>query len=324
MKTLTKAAFLSAVLLLAAAPAKSVVTEYVVPSGPLITLQDGRTIDGHVVGIDQTNVVVQSNDGVSETLPRSTIRTVTFKTVTGSTLTGELVGWTSGVYQIATPEAAIKIHSTMPQVVVPAEPIIAADDGKVEEVVVEDIASDDVVDEEDVAAEDVTAEEVVEEEAQAATTEDAGQGNSQTIAAVTVDEANANGIAEPSDDVAEVQDAAATPTSDVRIQVSVENSKENGPPIAFNIALSKAAESSVVLIYATIDGTAINGQDYEPNRGVVVIKPGEQTARIEAPVIDDDEKEEQEHLQLFLTVDPTVAVVENRQIIATIDDDDQG
>ena len=102
VKTLTKAAFLSAVLLLAAAPAGSAVTEYVVSTGPLITLQDGRTIDGHVVGIDQTNIVVQSDDGVAERLPRSTVRTVTFETAAGGVLTGELVGWASGVYQIAT------------------------------------------------------------------------------------------------------------------------------------------------------------------------------------------------------------------------------
>ncbi|NJO37962.1 MAG: hypothetical protein HC871_10540 [Rhizobiales bacterium] len=118
------------------------------------------------------------------------------------------------------------------------------------------------------------------------------------------------------------QEAALAPSADLRIQVSVENSQESGPPVAFNVQLSRPSETSVVLIYATIDGTAVNGQDYEANRGVVVLKPGEQVARIEAPVIDDADQEEQEHLQLFLTVDPAVATVESRQIVATIDDDD--
>lgn len=294
--TWIRAALVAAPLFLGAVPALGAVTEFVVPTGPLITLQDGQTIDGHIIGIDQTNIIVQTTDGATQTLPRATVRAVAFETVTGRRLTGELIGWTSGVYQITTPEAAIKVYSTMPAVAAPAEPAVAADSEEPQETV----------------------------EARAPETEDAGQGSSKAIAAVTVDE-TANGIDDDaSSDIVGTQDAAATPTASLSIQVSVENSKENGPPIAFNIELSEPSESSVVLIYATIDGTAINGQDYEANRGVVVIKPGEQTARIEASVIDDSEQEEQEHLQLFLTVDPTVAVVENRQIVATIDDDDQG
>ncbi len=281
--------------MLGAAPTLGAVTEFVVPTGPLISLQDGETIDGHIIEIDQTNIVVQTADGDTRSLPRSTVQTVTFETVTDRKLEGELVGWTSGVYQIATPEAAIKVYSTMPATADPAE-TVAADGGAEREVA----------------------------DAAASETEGAGQGSSQAIAAVTVDE-TANGVdADASNEAADTQTAAATPTAELSIEVSVESSKENGPPVVFNIELSEPSDSSVVLIYATIDGTAINGQDYEANRGVVVIKPGERTARIEAPVIDDDEKEDQEHLQLFLTVDPTVAVVENRQIVATIDDDDQG
>ena len=271
------------------------VTEFVVPSGPLITLQDGRAIDGHIISIDQTNIVIQTNDGGTETLPRSTVANVAFETVTGRELVGELIGWTSGVYQIATPEAAIKVYSTMPASTSPSTPVVAAStDARNENTNV-------------VAPE---------------TTEAAGQGSSPAIAALNVDE-TANG-GDTASDVVDTESAAATPASDLSIEVSVENSKENGPPVAFNIQLSAPSKDSVVLIYATIDGTAINGEDYEANRGVVVIKPGEQIARIEAPVIDDTEVEKQEHLQLFLTVDPTVAVVKNRQIIATIDDDDQG
>ncbi|MDH3661255.1 MAG: hypothetical protein OEU92_14715 [Alphaproteobacteria bacterium] len=270
-------------------------TEFVVPSGPLITLQDGRAITGHIVRIDQTDVVIQTDDGATQTLPRATVESVAFETITGRKLVGELVGWTPGVYQITTAEAAIKVYSTMPAAIIATEPAIAPDSPE-----------QDVV------------------EAGAPEAADAGEGSSQAIAAVAVDE-TANGT-ESGTSSAPVgsQNAAVTPTSNLSITVSVENSKENGPPVAFNIELSEPSEKSVVLIYATIDGTAINGQDYEANRGVVVIKPGEMVARIEAPVIDDTDQEEQEHLQLFLTVDPTVAVVENRQIIATIDDDDQG
>ncbi|MEZ5932276.1 MAG: Calx-beta domain-containing protein [Alphaproteobacteria bacterium] len=293
MNILTKAAVVFMALLVTAAPARSAVTEFVVPSGPVITLQDGRTIEGHVVEMNQAAIIVLAANGARESLPRSTIRTVTFKTVTGQEIAGELVGWRAGVYQLATPEAAVKVYSIMPTAIEPPEPAVAAG-----------------------GAERKTAAATAGDEA------DVGQGGPQTVVAAATDQtpASVNGTDRAA---AGTQEAALTPTSDLSIQVSVENSKENGPPVAFNIQLSRPSDSSVVLIYATIDGTAVNGQDYEANRGVIVLKPGEQVARIEAPVIDDTEKEGQEHLQLFLTVDPTVATVESRQIIATIDDDDQ-
>ena len=108
----------------------------------------------------------------------------------------------------------------------------------------------------------------------------------------------------------------------IEIEISAQNAIENSKPIAFDIELSRASENSVVLIYATIDDTAINGEDYEAARGVLVIEAGDTKARIEAPVINDDISEELEAVQLFLTVDPSVAVVKNRQIVATIEDDD--
>ncbi len=288
---LGRAALIAAALFAGPVAAQSAETEFVVPTGPLITLQDGQAIDGHIIKLDQTNIVIQAADGATQILPRSTVQSVAFETVTGRKLIGELIGWTSGIYQITTSEAALKIYSTMPATAAPVQ-IEIAEDREQEPV-----------------------------QAEALVAVDAGQGSSQTIAAVTVDDTT-----DRIDDGAAdgTTQAAATPTATLSIEVSVENSKENGPPVVFNIELSEPSESSVVLIYATIDGTAINGQDYEANRGVVVMKPGERTARIEALVIDDTEKEDQEHLQLFLTVDPTVAVVENRQIIATIDDDDQG
>ncbi len=277
-------------LLLLCAQEAMAASEYVVPGGPLITVQGGRTIDGHVVGIDQTNVVIRTENGAEETLPRSTVESVAFETVTGQRLVGELVGWTSGVYQIATPDAAIKIYSTPPASL--AAP--AATDTPARTVAENrDERSLPIVPRMDDTAPEPAAAKTAEEMAAAET----------------------NGVVD-------AQDAALTPPSDLSIEVSVENSKENGAPVAFDIALSKSPETSVVLIYATIDGTAVEGEDYEANRGVLVIKPGERTARIEASVIDDDQSEGQETVKLFLTVDPTVASVESREIVATIDDDD--
>jgi len=336
------ALFLPFFVLIAGVPANANVTEFVVPAGPRITLQDGREILGHIIQIDQTNIVILTTDGIRETVPRSTVEGLTFDTIAGEELIGELVGWSPGIYQIATEAAAIKVYSAMPAV--PAEPepapepapTLAEESGPEGETVAEEesVAAEESVPEDEATGNLAANAAEVSPPAPAsalaapapASAEVTGsdQSGSETITAAVAN-TEPNGIdRDPSQSVAGVQDAAVSPQSDLSIEVSVENSRENGPPVVFNIELSKPSENSVVLIYATIDGTAVNGEDYEANRGVVVIKAGEQKARIEATVIDDSEKEEQEHLQLFLTVDPTVAVVESRQIIATIDDDDQG
>lgn len=305
-----RAACLGLPLTLTAMPVFGTVTEYVVPGLPLITFQDDRSIEGHIVRIDQQDIVIQTPDGQSRTLPRSTVDSVAFETVTGEPIVGELLGWSLGIYQIATPEAAIKVYSAMP-----ATPIDEAPARKL--AIVPKTAGKNKSTRQD------------KPHIANLGPADAGQADPHAIAAIAVSPANAaavdNELTPASEAPPEIEapDAAATPRGDLSIHVSVEHSKENGPPVAFLIELSKPSADPVVLIYATIDGTATNGKDYEANRGVVLIEPGEQKARIEAAVIDDAEQEEQEHLQLFLTVDPTVAVIENTDIIATIDDDDQ-
>ena len=266
-------------MMLSGVPIQASVTEFVVPTGPRIALQDGRTVPGHIIEIDQTNIVILTGNGARETLPRSTVESVTFKTITGDELNGELVGWSPGVYEIATPSAAIKIYSAMPHL--PEEPVAEPTPAVGENAAPEEEASP-------------PAEEAVAAVAEPADDVEATSGNltpftaaAAAAAAPAAGDLPSNSIdRDPSQSVANLQDVAASPDTDLSIEVSVENSHENGPPVAFNIELSKPSESSVVLIYATIDGTAVNGQDYEANRGVVVIKAGEQNARIEATVLD--------------------------------------
>ncbi len=251
-------------------------TEFVVPSGPVITLQDGQRIEGHIIEFDQTNVIIQTKEGTEQTLPRATIDTVRFQTLSGMEIAGALIGWKPGVYELTTEDAVVTVYSTIP--LPPAK--------------------------------DSQPEEIVEAAAQAQA------GDIEDINGAAVPSGAAGGP--------ETQIAAVTPLADIEISVSTKNAVENGAPVAFDIVLSKPSEDSVVLIYATIDGTAIDGEDYKAARGVLVIKSGETSARIEAEVINDDLREDKEDLRLFLTVDPSVAVVKNRQIVATIEDDDQG
>jgi len=314
------ASAIAAVLMVSTLSAYAASTEFVVPSGPIITLQDGREIDGHVVGMDQANLVIRKVDGTEESVLRSTVDNVAFETVAGRQLIGELVGWTDGIYQIATTEAALKIYSMAPASLETAPEDLAPSVAAIEPEVSEDFSTLEPGDAASAGGGDVTegtSEESGAALAVAATANDQVDTASEAVAETAIEGGDNQGVIES-------EDAAVSPDSALSITVSVENSGENGPPVIFNVELSRPSESSVVLIYATIDGTAVDGEDYEANRGVLVMKPGEQTARIETLIIDDTESEGQEDLKLFLTVDPTVAVVENREIIATIDDDDQG
>ena len=255
--------------------------EIVVPGGPIITLQDGQRIDGHIVKFDQTNVVIRSMDGSEQAVPRATIDRVIFETVTGTEVSGSLLGWKPGVYELTTEESVVAVYSIAPPP--PVENVQENANG------------------------------IVEDGAEPVVAVNAGRGFSGTAVA---DEIEATGAVE-------TELAATTPGSDLEIDVSVDSTREDAGPIGFDIKLSKPSESSVVLIYATIDDTAIDGEDYQAARGVLVIKAGQTDARIEASVIDDEISEEEERLRLFLTVDPNVAKVKNREIIATIEDNDR-
>lgn len=267
--------------------------EFVVPGGPSMTLQDGQRIDGHIVKLDQTNVVIRTADGTEQSLPRALIDIVRFETVTGSEIAGALIDWKSGVYELTTEEATVTVYSTVILPPPSGEPVREA-----------------------VAA--LTAE----SQASPSGTEAAAPAPD----AVAIPETARTRSTDRGDDrdAKEETVAVETPGADLEISVSVQNARENGDPVAFDIELSRPSESSVVLIYSTINGTAVDGEDYEAMRGVLVIEAGQTSARIEAAVIDDDVSEADEDLQLFLTVDPNVAVVKNRQIIATIEDDDRG
>lgn len=260
-------------------------SEFVVPGGPVITLQDGQRIDGHIIGFDQTNVVIRTKEGSEQTLPRATIDHVRFETVTGMEVSGALIGWKPGVYELTTEEAVVTVYS-----VAPPTPVKDASNQEIADDTVEDDAE-------------------------------------PVLAAATVDGGiNGAAAAIPEEEIAETDEqvAAVTPASDLEISVAVNNAREDAEAVSFDIELSRPSDTSVVLIYATIDGTAVDGEDYQAARGVLVIKAGQTSARIEAPIIDDDLGEDEEQLRLFLTVDPAVAVVRNREIIATIEDDDQG
>ncbi len=108
----------------------------------------------------------------------------------------------------------------------------------------------------------------------------------------------------------------------VEVSASAKATPESASALSFVITLSKEAPAKIVLLYTTINGTATAGQDYEAVKGVLVLPAGTTSSQLETPIIDDDDVEGDETFKLFLSAAPTMATIPEREIIATITDDD--
>ena len=107
----------------------------------------------------------------------------------------------------------------------------------------------------------------------------------------------------------------------VRIQASAEVGETDGT-VGFRFELSHVSEQPVRLVYATVDGQANAGRDYEAVRGVLTLEPGETGGTVEASILDDRENEDPEQFFLFVKPDGQSATIEQKWQTVTIRDDD--
>ena len=74
-----------------------------------------------------------------------------------------------------------------------------------------------------------------------------------------------------------------------------------GAVLVFEVTLARAADHPVTVDYATADGTATAGEDYEVVSGMLSFETGQTTATVQVPVLDDSHDEGEETLTLVLT-----------------------
>lgn len=89
----------------------------------------------------------------------------------------------------------------------------------------------------------------------------------------------------------------------------------------FSISLNKPSFQTINVKYQTLDGTAINGNDYWVNNDLLVINPGDTIATVVVPIIDDSIEEDDEYFSLRIS-DPVNVVIANDTGICTIIEDD--
>ena len=95
---------------------------------------------------------------------------------------------------------------------------------------------------------------------------------------------------------------SATVEGPVGISVGdVEVEEGAGVVLAFQVALTRAASSTLTVDYSTSDGTATAGADYTSTSGTLTIGAGSSSGTVEVPVIDDEHNEGSETFTLTLS-----------------------
>lgn len=106
------------------------------------------------------------------------------------------------------------------------------------------------------------------------------------------------------------------------IDVAVDPVTEGEPELVFRLHLSHPARQSIAILFATLDGTARAGIDYQPRDGMLTVPSGTEWTELRMPLINDDLREADEQFELFLSADPNIAEVSSPRVLATILDDD--
>lgn len=118
--------------------------------------------------------------------------------------------------------------------------------------------------------------------------------------------------------------APDAPADDDRhhIETLVEPVDEGDRSITFRFQLSQPAARPLVILYAATEASAKAGEDFEAKSGVITFATGSIRAEVAVPIIDDERGEDSERFNLFLSGDPKTIAFSERQIVATIKDDD--
>ncbi len=110
------------------------------------------------------------------------------------------------------------------------------------------------------------------------------------------------------------------------IRVADAEAHEEDGALRFRVTLDRAAAGAVTVRYATSDGTAVAGQDYEAASGTLAFAPGETVLRVEVALVDDSVEDSGETLTLTLSdavggriADATaVGTILNSEPVATV------
>jgi hypothetical protein len=115
--------------------------------------------------------------------------------------------------------------------------------------------------------------------------------------------------------------AVGVPDLDFSGNVSLPEGNSGTTPFTFTVALSNPSPNTVTVDYATADGTATAGKDYQAKNGTLTFMPGDQSKQITVQVIGNTIKEPDKTFFVRLS-NPSAAFVDVGQATGTILNDD--
>lgn len=134
---------------------------------------------------------------------------------------------------------------------------------------------------------------------------------------VNLSNPSANARIDDGQGTATILDDDAPPT----VSVNDTSTNEDSATLNFTVFLSIQSGKTVSVNFATNDGSAVAGSDYTPHSGTVTFSPGNTTATISVPLLDDNLDEDDEQFIVSLA-SPSNATLADGQGTGTIVDDD--
>lgn len=332
---------------LADAPAPSEESETEVEAGltvamqslPEISMKNGQVVFGQIIHATGSIVTIRLHGGGVVPTSRAQISAIRFVGEDGAILAGDFKGWTDDVYELqdgdrlisaSLGESAVKAGppSALPasQEDVPPldEPVVAAIESTDAAIAPAPSPSDRTEADRDVSSSVVPSGDQRADLAQSRKDEaknieeSTGAGGPVSETAVAHVSKAASSLAPAGD---EKQRTAAVKSLHL-VRPSVSDVVEDSSEVVFEFRLDKPADRPLVILYAATDDTAHAGQDFEAKSGVITFSTGSEYAEVRVPLIDDEQSETSEQFHLFLSGDPQTVQFSQRQIPATISDND--
>lgn len=119
-------------------------------------------------------------------------------------------------------------------------------------------------------------------------------------------------------------DDASTHAGDPALSIAdaaVVEGNDGAPHMMFDVTLSEASDHTVTVRYATQDGTAKAGSDFEAQSGLLTFAPGQTTAHVHVPLVGDTVAEADETFSVVLSA-PSGATLSDATATGTITNDD--
>ncbi len=264
-------------------------------------LQNGQSIVGRFIKLDAEMVIIRRPAGGLRSVPIADIGNVEIADSDGNLVRGWLlplddgeVGWTKNDPHHVKNKAIASATTNKPTIET-GGPLIKVQSDEKENLLVEaaPVVRIDKVDDENGVGTDLVQDVAID-------------GKQLAALSPTVDE---NGD-------------ASSRSASVHLNVRADEVSETENIMLFRLSLSEPAQKSIVIIYSILDGTAVADADYKHRQGVLVFAPGETQKALAIEIIDDDDVEDAETFQLFVTADPNAVVIDTRTVEASIQDND--